>query len=197
MKPQDILINQEGSITIIAALLILAVLTLLGVTATNTTTVELAIAANHQFHKIAFYNADSGLYGTPKIVSAVVNTSAPVATGGGTNAVGMAYLAPTTSLTFYQQVMGYQAYDGGVEDISLAPAGILTNVDVRRDRAENIAGGSAEFASGTEGVGAGASGGVAIFYEMHSNGQGPPAYNPSISQLGAEYRKVIGLAGGL
>jgi hypothetical protein len=196
MKPQNILINEEGSIAIIAALLILAVLTLLGVTATNTTTVELAIAANHQFHKIAFYNADSGLYGTPKIISRVVNTSAPVPLGGAT-AVGMSYLAPTDSTIFYRQVMGYQGYDGGTEDISLIPGGIDTRVDVRRDRAVNIAGGSAEFASGAEGVGAGVAGGVAVFFELRSNAQGPPAYSPSISILGAEYRKVVGVAGGL
>ena len=189
--------NETGSVTIIAALMILVILTLIGISATSTTTVELQIAANDQFHKIAFYNADSGLYGSPKVVSSVVNTSAPVPVGGGTTATGVAYLAPTTSMTFYRQVMGYDAYDGGSEDISFTPAGIDTNVDVRKDREENIAGGSAEFASGAEGIGTGSTGGVALFYDMRSNAQGPPAYNPSIARLGAEYRKVVGLAGGL
>lgn len=189
--------NETGSVTIIAALMILVILTLIGISATSTTTVELQIAANDQFHKIAFYNADSGLYGSPKIVSAVVNDSAPVPVGGGTIATGVAYLAPTTSMIFYRQVMGYAAYDGGLEDISFTPAGINTNVDVRRDREENIIGGSAEFASGAEGIGTGSTGGIALFYDLRSNAQGPPAHNPSIARLGAEYRKVVGLAGGL
>jgi hypothetical protein len=189
--------NETGSVTIIAALMILVILTLIGITATSTTIVELQIAANDQFHEIAFYNADSGLYGSPKVISSVVNTSAPVPVGGGTTATGVTYLAPTTSMTFYRQIMGYAAYDGGSEDISFDPAGISTNVDVRRDREENIVGGSVEFASGAEGIGTGSTGGIALFYDMRSNGQGPPAYNPSISRLGAEYRKVVGLAGGL
>jgi len=189
--------NETGSVTIIAALMILVILTLIGISATSTTTVELQIAANDQYHKVAFYNADSGLYGSPKLVSAVVNDSAPVPVGGGTIATGVAYVAPTTSVIFYRQVMGYAAYDGGLEDISFALAGIPTNVDVRRDREENIVGGSAEFASGAEGIGTGSTGGIALFYDLRSNAQGPPAHNPSIARLGAQYRKVVGLAGGL
>ena len=191
--------NQNGSVTIIAGLLILVVLTLIGISATSTTTVELQIAANDQFSKIAFFNADSGLYGTPKLISTVINTSAqaPVGANPGSTALGMAYVAPTTQLTFFQQVMGYLAYDGGAADVSLVPGGITTSVDVRRDRSENIVGGSAEFASGAEGIGTGSTGGVALYYAMRSDAQGPPLYRPSISQLGAEYRKVVGLAGGL
>jgi Tfp pilus assembly protein PilX len=191
--------NQNGSVTIIAGLLILVVLTLIGISATSTTTVELQIAANDQFSKIAFFNADSGLYSTPKLISTVINTSAqaPVAANLGSTAPGMDYVAPTTQLTFFQQVMGYLAYDGGAVDVTLAPGGITTSVDVRRDRSENIVGGSAEFASGAEGIGTGSTGGVALYYAMRSDAQGPPLYRPSISQLGAEYRKVVGLAGGL
>lgn len=189
--------NETGSVTIIAALLILVILTIIGISASSTTTVELQIAANDQFHKIAFYNADSGLYGSPKMVSSVVNTSAPVPVGGGTTATGVAYLAPTTANTFYRQVLGYDIYDGGAEDITFNPGGIDTDVDVRKDREENIAGGSTEFGSGAEGIGTGSTGGVALYYDVRSNAQGPPAYNPSIARLGAEYRKVLGLAGGL
>jgi len=191
--------NESGSVTIIAGLLILVVLTLIGISTTNTTRVELQIAANDQFSKIAFFNADSGLYGAPKLVSAVVNTSAvvPVAAAVGSVAPGVDYEPPTTGLTFFQQIMGYSAYDGGTADLNFGLGGITTLVDVRRDRQENIVGGSAEFASGAEGIGAGSTGGVALFYDMLANAQGPPAYSPSISQLGGEYRKVVGLAGGL
>ncbi len=189
--------NQDGSVTIVAGLLILVVLTLIGISATNTTKVELQIAANDQFSKIAFFNSDSGLYGAPKVISTIINTSAQYALGGA-DSPGVQY-APggTPQLQFFEQVMGYRVYDGGVPDLDFSPGGITTLVDARRDRQENIVGGSAEFASGAEGIGAGSTGGVALFYDMRSNAQGPPAYNPSIAQLGGEYRKVVGLAGGL
>ena len=191
--------NEDGAVTIIAGLLILVILTLIGISATNTTTVELKIAANDQFHKIAFFNADSGLYETPKVISSVVNTSAQVPLGPGFDHTGVQYLPSTAAkqTEFYRQVMGYLTYDGGATDITFVPGGINTQVDVRRDRAQNIGGGSAEFAAGAEGIGSGSTGGVAIFYDMSSNAQGPPTFSPSISRLGAEYRKILGLAGGL
>jgi len=189
--------NENGSVTIIAALLILVVLTLIGISATNTTVTELQIASNDQFSKIAFFNGDSGLYGAPKVISTIINTSAEYVLGGA-DSPGVQY-APggTTQPQFFQQVMGYMPYDGGVADLDFEPGGILTTVDARRDRQANIVGGAAEFGSGAEGIGAGSTGGVAIFYDMLADAQGPPAYNPTIAQLGGEYRKVVGLAGGL
>ena len=189
--------NNNGSVTIIAALLILVVLTLIGISATNTTVTELQIAANDQFSKIAFFNGDSGLYGAPKVISNIVNTSQQYVLGGA-DSPGIQY-APggTPQIEFFEQVMGYRAYDGGIADLDFGPGGITTTVDARRDRAQNIVGGAAEFASGAEGIGAGSTGGVAIFYDMRANAQGPPTFNPTIAQLGGEYRKVVGLAGGL
>ena len=61
------IINEEGSVLVLA-LLILVILTLLGISASTTTEIEIQISGNNQFHKIAFYNADSGIYSTPKII---------------------------------------------------------------------------------------------------------------------------------
>ena len=52
--------SEQGSV-IVVALLVLVILTLLGISASNTSTVELQIAANDQLHRIAFYNADCGI----------------------------------------------------------------------------------------------------------------------------------------
>jgi len=197
LSREPALTNESGGVTIVAAILILVILTIIGISATNTTMVELNIAASDQFHKIAFYNADSGLYAAPKIISEAVNTSGPVATGTGTMAVGAGYVAPGTSNLFYRQIMGFDAYDGGVADLDFSAGGISVQVDVRRDRQENIAGGGVEFGSGAEGIGTGSFGGVAVFYDMRADGQGPPANRPSLSNLGGMYRKVVGMAGGL
>jgi hypothetical protein len=72
--------------------------------------------------------------------------------------------------------------------------GFDVDVDVDRIGEENLAGTSTEFASGAEGVGAGSSGGVAIYYGIDSHGQGPVTSESNVSGV---YKKVVGIAGGL
>ena len=60
--------HEEGSVLIVA-LFILVILTLLGIMATTTTETEIQIAGNEKFHKMAFQNADSGVFSTPKVIS--------------------------------------------------------------------------------------------------------------------------------
>ena len=177
--------NEDGSVLVVA-LLIMILLTLIGISATNTTNIELQISGNEKTHKIAFYRADSGIYCASKLISLCVDEGAPI------EAPGINYL--TDSNTFYRQIMGYDAYDGGVRDISIPMGTGSTEVDVERVGQKILAGGGAEFAGGAEGIGVGSSGGVAIFYSMDSFGRGP---GNSISNVSAVYRKVLGVVGGL
>src|SRR5210317_52778 len=105
--------NESGSVTIIAAVLILVIVTLVGLSAMDTTTVELQIAGNDQRSRIAFFNADSGVYGTPKIISRIVDTSDPVGLSGevGSIAAGATWDASTDQDIFFNQVMGYDPHD--------------------------------------------------------------------------------------
>lgn len=48
--------NEEGSV-IVVALLILVALTVIGIAALNTSSIDIRIAGNEKFHKIAFYAA--------------------------------------------------------------------------------------------------------------------------------------------
>lgn len=57
MKPVSAIDNQKGSVLVVA-LLMLVVLTLIGISATTTTTFELQIATNDKLFKRAFYAAD-------------------------------------------------------------------------------------------------------------------------------------------
>ena len=50
--------NEKGSVLLVA-LIMLALLSLIGVAATRTTSTELQIAGNEKFQKIAFYTADA------------------------------------------------------------------------------------------------------------------------------------------
>jgi hypothetical protein len=177
MTPR-VLRNEDGS-ALIVTLLVLAILTLIGIGASNTTSTDIQIAANEKFHKMAFYHADAGVYSTPKLISSAIdNSSNPSGTG-------FTYLDTGTDI-FYRELMGYNAYDSS-PDVGFSLGGENVQVDVSRDRVETLAGGGAEFAAGAEGVGTGSTGSIAIFFAMDSFGEGP---NSSDSNVGAVYRKV-------
>jgi len=185
--------NEEGSVLIVA-LLILVLLTLIGISATTTTNIEMQVAGNEKFHKIAFYHADSGVFAIPKLISACLDNGAEQAVAG------LAYMG--SSGTFFRGIMGFDEYDDEYDDeyeydsdrgIKFTLGGFDVNVNVNRRGQQTLAGGGVEFASGAEGIGPGA-GGVAILYDMDSSGEGP---NSSFSNVGAVYRKVPGVPGGL
>jgi len=76
-KRISILKNEDGSALLIS-LLILLLLTLLGIFATNTTNIEIQIAGNDKLHKLGFYAAEAArgyvagkpaLYGPDNITS--------------------------------------------------------------------------------------------------------------------------------
>jgi hypothetical protein len=176
--------NEEGS-ALVVALLFLVLLTIMGISASTTSEIELNIAANQKTHKIAFHNADSGIYTSPKLISLGVD-------GGTEPAVaGITYLG--TAGTFYREIMGFNPNDAA-RDFRFTLGGFNVDVDVNRTRVQHLAGGGVEFASGAEGIGVGSAGGVAIFYDLDSLGDGPAL---SVSNIGGTYRKVVGVGGGL
>ena len=125
--------NENGSV-IIMAIFILALLTIIGVAATNTSTLDLQIASNDQFIKMAFYNSDGAVWGTSKLISQAVNRSAKITGGAGNEAPGITYL-PTTAANadqdFYEQIAGFEVYDSGL-DLDFNPGGIDAVSDARR-----------------------------------------------------------------
>ncbi len=50
--------NEDGSVLVLA-LMIMVLLTLMGMAATTTSTNEVTIAANENYHKLAFYSAEA------------------------------------------------------------------------------------------------------------------------------------------
>lgn len=60
MQAKRILSNQDGSIMVLA-LIILILLTLMGLSASNTSTIEVKIADNEKRHKMVLYAADAGI----------------------------------------------------------------------------------------------------------------------------------------
>jgi len=196
-KAKHILNNESGAAVLIATILILVAITVIGLGTMNNSTVEMTIASNDQQHKMAFYNADSGVYSVPKLVSRTINESQvqDIGAGSGT-AEGLNYdlrgrTDDEAETHFYQQIMGFNLNNEAA--ITMQP-GINTIINVSRIRRRIVAGGGAEFAAGTEGVGVGSQGGVAIFYQMDSRGFTGRGSNANVI---ADYRKVLGIAGGL
>lgn len=60
MKNIDVVTNEEGSVLIIA-MMILVLLTLIGMSISNTSKIEIEIAGNERFHKRTFYAAEAGI----------------------------------------------------------------------------------------------------------------------------------------
>lgn len=184
-------LQNEDGFAIIVALFVLILLTIIGISATNTSTIDLRIASNDKSYQIAFYNADSGIFATPKLISKTVDKAELIT---GSDQGNISYLARPSGDTsnFFRQVMGYDSYDNGTLDIQF-PLGVYSvDVDVNRTGQEILVGGGAEFASGAEGIGGGAS--MALYFEINSFGSGPANANSNVS---AVYRKVVGVPGGL
>jgi hypothetical protein len=176
--------NEEGSILIVV-LMLLMVLTLFGISVTNTSRVEIKVAGNDRFHRVAFQLADSGVYATPKVISTCMDQATEATLDGVT------YLG--TSGSFYREIMGFTPNDTA-RDLRFVMSGYNVDVDVARLGQENIAGRGAEFASGSEGVGAGSVGGVGVIYGIDSMTSGPSS---ALADISAVYMKVVGLPGGL
>ncbi|MDL2275074.1 hypothetical protein LJC22_02990 [Desulfosarcina sp. OttesenSCG-928-G10] len=178
--------NETGSVIVIV-LVVLVLAALLGIAATNTSTVEVQIATNDQILKMAFYNADSAVYATAKLISLSVDEGCALSTSS--HAPGVSYLQ--TGSHFYRQIAGITDYDDGDPDVDFATGGINATADVRRIGHRHAHGSSAEFGAGTEGASAGA---LIIEYEIHSTGT---TDRGGTAELSATYRKVVGVSGGL
>lgn len=181
--------NEDGFILIVA-LFVLILLTIIGISATKTSTIDLQISQNDKAYKIAFYNADGGIYPSAKLISQTVEAGAEIT---GSDKGTITYLSRPSGDTssFFNQVMGYEAYDGGTLDIQFTLGGNQVNVDVKRTKSEALVGGGAEFAAGAEGVSGGT---MAVYFDIDSFGSGP---SNASSNVVATYRKVVGVPGGL
>ncbi len=196
-----ILGNEDGAILIVFAVLFLAILSILGISATNTSVVEQRVAANDQIHKTCFSASESGVYVMSKLISLCVNDNvspvgaASVSSTSAPNTYNNTLLSFTDLNGFFNMIMGYNTTTTDatlqVSDISQA------NLNISRlGQSSNVAGGGAEFATGSAGAGTGSVAGVQIYYNLESDGSIPIRENTQMI-LEANYRKVIGVAGGL
>lgn len=153
--------NEKGS-TLIISVLILLLLTVIGIAATNTSTIEILISGNDKWHKMAFHQADGGTEVGIELVEQNINlagfNAADLANLGDVNATNPNLYMNSNSGTPPFAI--YDAYYGG--------NGTRTNLKVGGNT-ELSTGSAIQMAAGYEGVGKGAAGGGGkIVYDIWS-----------------------------
>lgn len=191
--------NNESGFVLVMSMLILIVLVLLGLSGSNTSLLETEISRNDRFHKMAFYNAEAGVWTTPKLISSTIDSSAAV-TGAALGSV--TYLDSEDSV--FREIMGFDPLEADDPDptddrdltFTLSPGGInyTVNVNIQRLGSYLIKGGGVEFGSGYEGIGTGSTGGTVVKFQEDSYGGGP---RTTTSHIEAGYSKAVGVPGGL
>jgi len=167
------LLNNEKGAILITMLLLMVIVTLIGVIAINTATVDIQISGNLKRVSTAFAGAEAGIeLSIPIIENTIANgTLTPAA------ATGVITGLDTTNLE--GEITGGRDNDpdfptgtGASPDITLSNLGeVKVDADIDRLYSVTVGGGSLEFASGYEGIGAGAAGGgVGVLYKVDSEG---------------------------
>lgn len=204
-------LNSEKGFVLIVTMLVLVVLTVLCIGALDSSTFEVQIAANDRLSRVAFNLADGGLYSAGKLISETIERTSDPAYGAASGLLFVNIPAPMNSGLapspnavdiYHQRVLGLTplrnvAADGPYDFMLSVPNGqgdIYTRIEARAT--EVMAGGGAEFASGSAGVGTGSAAGVAITYDIDVDSYAGVNRNAQ-SQLAVRYRKVLGAAGGL
>lgn len=187
--------NQNGGVVIIMAMMMVVILTIMGITSTTTSVVENRIAVNNQLHKMAFHSADSGLYGTAKIISVSIDETDGVDDDAFNFTYGDHLKDPNAGDFYSDIIMGAVAADDiDKVDISFDLDNGLIKADIRHlgTQSEGGAGGGFVFGEGATMPLGGQE--MTLYFRIFSKGEAPRS---SASTLSAQYRKVLGVPGGL
>jgi len=188
--------NSNGGVTI-AALLILAVLTIIGISSITTSNMEVQIATNDKVHKMAFYAADGGT----ELGTELLELNIACASGFEKDNLPITDVITVVDRDFWMQAD--KPKDGSDNVIPFPSdterdvlinnaAGTNTNLSIFGVTALGI-GGAIEMAAGYEGKGKGAAGGgVSLLYQIFSQHLG---LADSESVVAIEWRHNIGSEG--
>lgn len=188
--------SQQGT-AMIMSILILLVLSVIGVYAVSTSTVESKISGVERGLQEAFYTADSGepigvtltktiLQDDTETVSTLGQPWSAVI-GDGDNFLTEVY-KNASNRNWDEDI---DSKDDG-NNLGL-PSYVQLLIDIDRLEAHHMAGGGVEFAAGYEGVGLGGGGNVGILYSVDS--RGIYSMRGAESELHAGYLHVPGIVG--
>ena len=78
MQPKPSIVNDDKGSIIVAALMVLVLLTIIGISASNTSVNEVQIATNSLLYERAFYTAESGLvHAKPLDMETIIQNASP------------------------------------------------------------------------------------------------------------------------
>lgn len=174
--------NENGAI-LITMLLLMVIVTLIGVIAINTATVDIQISGNLKRVSKAMQGAEAGIDLSIPIIESTLDAGQlttsrfPISTvftiNGYNTDITIIGSSPTNLMNEIQNDQVNPEFSTFFSDISIPNIGqgVAVNVDVDRLYSYALPGGSLEFAAGYEGIGAGAAGGgVGILFSLDSQG---------------------------
>jgi len=188
--------DENGSITVLA-LIMLALLTLLGISATMTSSIEVQIAGNDDRHKMALYEADGGI----EVGFEMLEQNIACPGGFSTFDEGVGYLDIGTDVRVYSKDFWLQEseptsdYPSDVErDIRIYGPDAGPHTNLTTFGATQLSTGSAiQMSAGYEGKGKGASaGGAYIVYRVYSKHMG---IDNSQAEIMSQWRHLVGQEG--
>jgi hypothetical protein len=193
--------SQQGA-ALVMAIMILLILTVLGIYAVTTSTLETKITGYERSYKVAFYTADCGEPVGVNIIKAIIYN---VPTVGNLSA-----LAPWDSIIQGNLISSNEIFqnvrdnDSAIDTPDVIASGsslglpeggnVELRMDIDRLGAYQMTGGATQFASGYEGIGSGGGGSIAVTYAIDSIGR--YTLMGSQSRIDAGYRYVVGVPGG-
>ncbi len=163
------LADQSGSVLVIV-IVVLVALTALSLTMLNFTTQEMKMAGHYKFEKVAFYNGDSGIYGTPKFIRLIFAEGVPVAEEDPNKAACFRYKntsGGSAGEEVLSRIFGFEGLDStesfnasptdekdpAASDISLMGCRIPADINIINAGPEEVSGSGREFAAGGDGLG--------------------------------------------
>jgi hypothetical protein len=186
---------QQGT-ALIMSILILLVLSVIGVYAVSTTTVESKISGVERGLQEAFYTADSG-----EPIGVMLTRTILLADTQTISALGAPWNAAISDASFLSEIYNNVTTRTWDEDINSTgdgnnlglPAYVQLRIDIDRLEAHHVAGSGVEFAAGYEGIGVGGGGDVGILYGVDS--RGIYSMRGAASELHVGYLHVPGIVG--
>lgn len=169
-------LHNEKGFVLVTSLMMLVVLMIIGIAATNTTTVELQISGNDKAAKQTFYQADGGADVGVSILEENIIESGFDSTGG-------YHGVDLTNTTLYMN----SAFSG--VDASMIRSGETTEFRFLGGATQSTPGSGAQMAAGYEGKGkSAASGGSFKVYDVQSRHFGP---NNSEAAVRVQWRRML------
>jgi len=173
--------DNEGYI-LVTALLLLLVLTIVGIAAINTSTVENILSGNIKLREENISSADAGTEISTAVIERCVRAQD---TQGFTNIINPVFQPDDPD--YLPTELRSSAFDSDLQDIALQIGNQNVSVDIDKMYSRWMGGTAIEFASGYEGVGKSGGKGFITFFRINSNSTGLVS---SAAVIGAIYRYV-------